>query len=93
MQFHFSGYRLPGTESVGERKFSFKAKDRSHIVISISMKPLARLPQKLLRKIEDNAAAEGIRLRESNNGRLRVIGTAIGILVVILVALWMNHHR
>jgi hypothetical protein len=39
------------------------------------------------------AAAEATRLRKSNRGKLRLIGTAIGLLVVILLALWMANHR
>ena len=42
--------------------------------------------------MEKNAADEAVRMRESSNGKLRIIGTAIGILVVIMVALWMEYH-
>jgi hypothetical protein len=42
--------------------------------------------------MENYAAAEGERLRKSNNCKLRLIGTAIGIVVVILLALWMNYR-
>lgn len=43
-------------------------------------------------KMEDYAAAEATLLRKSSRGKLRLIGTAIGILVVILLALWMAYH-
>jgi hypothetical protein len=45
-----------------------------------------------LKKIENHAAGEASRLGESNHGKLRLIGTAIGIVVVVLVALWMAYH-
>lgn len=44
------------------------------------------------RKMEDHATAEGTRLRVPNYGKLRLIGTAIGLVVVILLALWISHH-
>jgi hypothetical protein len=58
----------------------------------MTMSRLAQLAKEFSKKMENYAAAEGIRLRESNSGKLRLIGTAIGIVVVILVALWINHH-
>jgi hypothetical protein len=45
-----------------------------------------------LRKMERYTTAEAVRLRKSNHGKLRLIGTAIEIVVVILLALWMNYH-
>jgi hypothetical protein len=42
--------------------------------------------------LEDHATAEGIRLREPTHGKLRLIGTAIGVVVVILLAVWMAYH-
>ena len=42
--------------------------------------------------MENYAAAEAVRLRKSSHGKLRLIGTTIGILVVILLALWMAYH-
>jgi hypothetical protein len=56
------------------------------------MNRFAKLTNEFSKKMENHAAAEGTRLRKSNHGRLRLIGTAIGILVVILLALWMAHH-
>ncbi len=56
------------------------------------MNRLTQLANNLRRKMEKNAADEAVRMRESSNGKLRIIGTAIGILVVILVALWMEYH-
>jgi len=52
----------------------------------------AKLTKEFSKNMEDYAAAEATRLRKSNGGKLRLIGTAIGILVVILVALWMAYH-
>jgi hypothetical protein len=46
----------------------------------------------LLKKMENHATAEAIRLRKPTHGRLRLIGTAIGVLVVVLLALWMAYH-
>lgn len=59
---------------------------------TISMDRFARLTNDFLRKMENHTRAEGIRLGKSNHGKLRLIGTAIGVVVVILLALWMNHH-
>lgn len=42
--------------------------------------------------MENYSAEEAVRLRKSSHGKLRLIGTAIGILVVILLALWMAYH-
>lgn len=54
-----------------------------------SMSRLARLTSEFLKKMENNATTEANRLRKSNHGKLRLIGTTIGIIVVILVAIWM----
>jgi hypothetical protein len=58
----------------------------------MTMSRFARLTNEFLRKMENYAATEAIRLQQSSHGKLRIIGTAIGILVVILVALWMSYH-
>jgi len=58
----------------------------------ISMNRFIQMANELLRKMEKNAAAEAARMREPSNGKLRIIGTAIGSLVVLLVALWIEHH-
>jgi hypothetical protein len=47
---------------------------------------------KYLKKMENHATAEATRLGKSDHGKLRLIGTAIGIVVVILLALWMAYH-
>ena len=52
------------------------------------MRRLARLTNEFLGKIASHAET-AIRLRKSNQGRLRLTGTAIGIVVVIRVAVWM----
>jgi hypothetical protein len=52
----------------------------------------ARLTNEFSKKMENYAAAEGTRLRKSSHGKLRLIGTAIGILVVILLAFWMTNY-
>ena len=54
------------------------------------MSRFARLANELSRKMENYAAAEATRLRKSNRGKLRLIGIAICILVVILLALWIG---
>jgi hypothetical protein len=46
-----------------------------------------------LKKMENHATEEATRLGKSNHGKLRLIGTAIGIVVVILLALWMSYHQ
>jgi hypothetical protein len=56
------------------------------------MNRLARLTNKFLTRMETHTATEAIRLRKSNHGKLRLIGTAIGIVVVILLALWLAYH-
>jgi len=56
------------------------------------MSLFARLTNEFSRKMENYAGAEATRLREGSHGKLRLIGTAIGILVVILLALWMAYH-
>jgi len=53
------------------------------------MRRLARWTNAFLGTIESHAETEAIRLRKSNPGRLRLTGTAIGIVVVIRVAVWM----
>jgi hypothetical protein len=47
----------------------------------------------LLKKMENRAAAEATRLSRSNRGKLRLIGTAIGVVVVVLLAVWMAYHQ
>lgn len=44
------------------------------------------------KKMEDHATAEAIRLRKPTHGKLRLIGTAIGVVIVILLAAWMAYH-
>jgi hypothetical protein len=50
------------------------------------------MTNEFLKKMENHAAREATRLGKSNHGKLRLIGTAIGIVVVVLVALWMAYH-
>jgi hypothetical protein len=57
------------------------------------MSRLAKLTNEFSKKMEDNAAAEATRIHKSNGGKLRLIGSVIGILVVILLSLWMAYHR
>jgi len=47
---------------------------------------------RLTKNMENYAAAEGPRLRRRFPRKLGLIGIAVGILVVILLALWMNHR-
>jgi hypothetical protein len=56
------------------------------------MSRFTQLANELSKKAENYAAAEGVRLSKSNHGKLRLIGTAIGIVVVILIAAWMASH-
>ena len=59
----------------------------------MSHKPFSKMSDEFFKKMEDHATAEGIRLRKPTYGKLRVIGTAIGVVVVILLAVWMTYHR
>jgi hypothetical protein len=56
-------------------------------------KPISKLANEFFKKMEDHAKAEGVRLRKPTHGKLRLIGTAIGVVVVILLAVWMAYHR
>jgi hypothetical protein len=56
------------------------------------MNRIARLTSEFLRKMENHAATEATGLRKRNYGKLRLIGIAIGVVVVTLVALWMAYH-
>ena len=58
----------------------------------MSHKPFSKMTDEFIKKMEDYAATEAIRLRKPTHGKLRLIGTAIGVLVVILLAVWMAHH-
>ena len=42
--------------------------------------------------MEDRTRAEAIRLRERNSRKLQLVGPAIGVLVVILLAIWLAYH-
>jgi hypothetical protein len=50
------------------------------------------MTNEFLKKMQNHATAEATRLGKSNHGKLRLIGTAIGIVVVVLVALWIAYH-
>jgi hypothetical protein len=50
------------------------------------------VPNEFLKKMENHATREATRLGKSSHGKLRLIGTVIGIVVVVLVALWMAYH-
>lgn len=53
---------------------------------------LSKMSDQFFKKMENHARAEGVRLSKPNHGKLRLIGTAIGVVVVILLAIWMSHH-
>ena len=50
------------------------------------------MTKQFLKKMEIHAADEAIRLRKPTYGKLRLIGTAIGVVLVVLLALWLAHH-
>jgi len=56
------------------------------------MSRFARLADGFLRKMENNSKAEAMRLGK-HVVRNRLIGTAIGIFIVILILLWMEYHQ
>jgi hypothetical protein len=62
------------------------------ILTAMSDKPSSKMTDEFFKKMEHHAAAEAIRLRKPTHGKLRLIGIAIGILVVILLAVWLAHH-
>ena len=51
------------------------------------------MTDQFFKKMKNHAAADAIRLRKPNHGRLRLLGTAIGVVVVILLAIWMAYHQ
>lgn len=53
------------------------------------MRRFTQLADELSKKAEKYAADEGVRLSKSNHGKPRLIGYAIGIIVVIFIAIWM----
>jgi len=58
----------------------------------MSHKSFSKMTDGFFKKMEDRATADAVRLRRPTHGKLRLIGTAIGVLVVILLAAWMAHH-
>jgi len=62
------------------------------ILTAMSRKPFSKMTDEFFKKMEHHAAAEAIRLRKPAHGKLRLIGTSIGALVLILLAVWMAHH-
>lgn len=44
------------------------------------------------KKIENYAKSEGLRLAKPNHGKLRLIATVIGVVLVIFLAIWIFHH-
>jgi len=48
--------------------------------------------QEFLRKMERQAEVEAIHLRRRNSRKLQLIGSAIGIFVVILIGIWIAFH-
>ena len=65
---------------------------------SMNKRPFFRLGSNLVAKMENYVRAEGLRMRDGDPDEVRlrlikrrVTGIAIGIIVVILYALWVNH--
>jgi len=58
----------------------------------MGMSLFARLTNDFSQRMENYAAAEGTHLRRRFPRKLGLIGIAIGIIVVILLALWMGYH-
>jgi hypothetical protein len=56
------------------------------------MNRVVRFTKEFLGRTEIQAATEATRLRKSSRGRLRLIGTAVGFVVAILVAFWLAHQ-
>ena len=54
------------------------------------MRRFSELTEELSKKIENHAKADAIRLHASDHGKLRLIGCAIGI--VLLLAGWLASH-
>ena len=52
----------------------------------------SQIADKLFKKMEDYAKVEGTYLTRRNSSKLRLIGLALGIVFVGLMALWMAHH-
>ena len=52
----------------------------------------SKMTDGFFKKMEDRATANAIRLRKPTHGKLRLIGTAIGVAIVILLAAWMAYH-
>ena len=59
----------------------------------MSHKLFSKMADEFIKKMEDHAAAEAIRLRKPTHGKLRLIGTAVGVLVVILLVVWMTYRQ
>ncbi len=58
----------------------------------MGMSVFARLTNQISQRMENYAAAEGLRLRRRFPRKLALIGIVVGIVVVILLALWMEHR-
>ena len=56
------------------------------------MKVFARLTNHISQRMEHYAAQEGLRLQGKFPRKLGLIAIAVGILVVILLDLWINHR-
>ena len=58
----------------------------------MSHKPFSKITDEFFKKMEIHATVEGIRLRKPTHGKLRVMGTVIGVVVVVLLAAWMAYR-
>jgi hypothetical protein len=58
----------------------------------MSHKSFSKMTDAFFKKMEDHAAVAAMRLRKPTHWRLRLIGTAIGVVVVVLLAVWMAYH-
>jgi hypothetical protein len=75
------------TRKGGEESFAIICHTRTN-----EMSRLSQYTDKILKKMEDQAAVEGSYMSRRDRGKVRYLGYALGIVVVGLIALWLAHH-